>query len=271
MRYIDFREINKIKTRVDVCESVRQIWESGKEWRGFSDTMRPMSGISVFVSDVKGVYTFEDRPSVTARKGDIVYIPKGEKYKVRFLDGGFDPDVYTVNFNLFDFYGEEILLEKSFALFSGISTAKIEELAARLSDAMLFEDGYLKIQSLFFAFLNDLSYLVSSNKQEYNPVSQGAELICAEWNKNRRISEYAEICGISEGGFYLHFKAWYGKSPVEYRNGIRINSAISLLINTDLQISEIAMRCGFDDAYYFSRIFKKIVGISPREYRRKAQ
>ena len=91
-----------------------------------------------------------------------------------------------------------------------------------------------------------------------------------EWNKNRKIAEYAEICGVSEGGFYLHFKKRYGKSPVEYRNGIRINSATALLINTDLQVSEIATRCGFEDAYYFSRIFKKIVGVSPRKYRRKA-
>ena len=270
MRYIDFDALKNTETSANIIESVRQIWENGNEWRGFSRSDRPMSGISVFVSDVCAEYTFFARAGVTVGRGDIVYIPRGERYKVRFIGGGSNPDVYTVNFDLLDKEGEELLLAKELTVFPSSSSIALEEAAARLCDAMLFEESRLKIQSFFFGLLDALCSAISRQREEYNPVSKGAELICAEWNKNRKISEYARMCGVSEGGFYLHFKKHYGKSPVEYRNGIRINTAVSLLTNTDLDISEIALRCGFEDAYYFSRIFKKSVGLSPRGYRRKA-
>ena len=88
-----------------------------------------------------------------------------------------------------------------------------------------------------------------------------------EWNKNEKNEKYAKICGVSESGFYAYFKEWAGESPKEYKNRIRINVAKSMLENSDLLISDIAFRVGFDDPYYFSRIFKKIVGASPRTFR----
>lgn len=72
---------------------------------------------------------------------------------------------------------------------------------------------------------------------------------------------------MSETNFYIHFKEWSGTSPVSYRNGIRISSAKSLLQNSNLSIYEISSEIGFDDQYYFSRLFKKLTGLSPRDFR----
>jgi AraC-like DNA-binding protein len=72
---------------------------------------------------------------------------------------------------------------------------------------------------------------------------------------------------MSETSFYVRFKEWSGTSPVKYRNGIRISAACSLLKNSNLSVYEIAVEVGFEDPYYFSRIFKKIVGLSPRQVR----
>lgn len=60
-----------------------------------------------------------------------------------------------------------------------------------------------------------------------------------------------------------------GISPLQFLNNTRINAAQKLLISrniNNLKIYEIAERCGFTDQLYFSRVFKKIVGVSPKEY-----
>jgi transcriptional regulator GlxA family with amidase domain len=62
-----------------------------------------------------------------------------------------------------------------------------------------------------------------------------------------------------------------GVSPVEYRNLIRIHTACSLLEGTSMSIEEIAASVGFDSPFYLSRIFKKHIHLSPRQYRQEHQ
>lgn len=71
--------------------------------------------------------------------------------------------------------------------------------------------------------------------------------------------------------FYLShaFKRATGYSPKEYILRRRIGKAQCLLIYTPLPLTEISARVGYDDSNYFSRAFKKIVGMSPRLYRQK--
>ncbi len=265
-RYIDFSELQKTKTSHDIRACVKQIWENGNEWNGFSSIPRPRSAFSIFVSDVTAEYTFPDKKSLIARKGDLVYILAGEIYKVRFMGGGSDPDLFTLNFKLYGEDGSELIFADGLTVYRNTVTQKLCDSARRLSDAMVIEESQLKIQAYFYELIFEICSALTE-KKEYCPIREGRELLGAEWNKNEKIGKYAALCGMSEGVFYSYFKKWTGLSPVEYRNSIRINAARSLLSNTDLKISEISIRCGFDDPYYFSRIFKKAVGLPPREYR----
>ena len=101
----------------------------------------------------------------------------------------------------------------------------------------------------------------------YNSIKKGVDLLECEWNKNFGIKRYARACVMSETNFYIRFKEWSGVTPVKYRNKIRVSAAKSLLVNSNISIGEISSRIGFDDQYYFSRIFKKMTGVSPRKYR----
>jgi YesN/AraC family two-component response regulator len=65
------------------------------------------------------------------------------------------------------------------------------------------------------------------------------------------------------------FSRQYGVSIVDYVNRLKIDRAKLLLSTTDIPLGSIALNVGFSDANYFSRLFKKNVGISPREYRSK--
>ena len=55
-RYIDYNTLLKTKTVADSYSCVKQIWENGNEWSGFSVVPRPRSGFSLFVSDVTAYY-----------------------------------------------------------------------------------------------------------------------------------------------------------------------------------------------------------------------
>jgi len=65
------------------------------------------------------------------------------------------------------------------------------------------------------------------------------------------------------------FKQDSGKSIVQYMNEMKINHAAELLKLPDVRVKEVAAAIGIDDPFYFNRLFKKYVGISPSDYRRR--
>jgi AraC-like DNA-binding protein len=75
---------------------------------------------------------------------------------------------------------------------------------------------------------------------------------------NLSVSHYSNI-----------FRKKTGYSPVVYFNHLKIQHACQYLQFTTLRINEIATKLGIEDPYYFSRMFTKIMGISPLEYRNK--
>ncbi|MBE7053512.1 MAG: AraC family transcriptional regulator [Ruminococcaceae bacterium] len=80
--------------------------------------------------------------------------------------------------------------------------------------------------------------------------------------------DLAKICNVSPSRFMHIFKEATGSSPHAYQQSLRINNCKTLLLETNLKISDIAYQAGYDDPLYFSRIFKKITGVSPKDYRK---
>ncbi|MET6997781.1 helix-turn-helix domain-containing protein [Chitinophaga defluvii] len=72
---------------------------------------------------------------------------------------------------------------------------------------------------------------------------------------------------VSYSKFRSSFKRLVGKSPNQYHLYLRLKKSAELLTNTTLTISEIAYQTGFESLYYFSRLFKKKYGVSPKQYR----
>jgi len=79
--------------------------------------------------------------------------------------------------------------------------------------------------------------------------------------------ELAELSGYSERQFFRVFKSVFQTTPNAYITDLRIKKAQQLLQNTSSSIGEIAYQCGYDDQNYFSRIFRKYMGMNPVNYR----
>ncbi len=75
----------------------------------------------------------------------------------------------------------------------------------------------------------------------------------------------------SRSAMYRHFREGFGESPSHYINRIRVQHAQFLLLGTTDSIGSIAAAVGFQDVFYFSRVFREISGMSAREYRERAE
>lgn len=82
------------------------------------------------------------------------------------------------------------------------------------------------------------------------------------------LDKLSNIAGISEGHFCRLFKQITGMSAIDYVNHLRVNKAAGLIQNSDKNMTEIAMNCGFEDSNYFSRVFRKHKRVSPMDMRR---
>jgi AraC family transcriptional regulator of arabinose operon len=83
-----------------------------------------------------------------------------------------------------------------------------------------------------------------------------------------RLPELARLAGLSVPHYSTLFRGKTGFSPIDYFLRLKIQRACQLLDTTAMRIEEIAICIGCDDPYYFSRLFKKIMGKPPRAYRK---
>lgn len=79
----------------------------------------------------------------------------------------------------------------------------------------------------------------------------------------------AKAVHLSSSHFSFLFREKTGFSPIDYFNHLKVQKACQYLLFTDMRVREIAQELGVFDPYYFSRMFKKVMGMPPNEYREK--
>ncbi|HMF71923.1 MAG TPA: AraC family transcriptional regulator [Flavitalea sp.] len=83
------------------------------------------------------------------------------------------------------------------------------------------------------------------------------------------LDEISGQVSLSSSHFSYLFRQRTGFAPMEYFNHLKMQKACQYLLFTDMRIKEISNQVGFDDPYYFSRLFSKLMGLSPLQYRTK--
>ena len=99
-------------------------------------------------------------------------------------------------------------------------------------------------------------------------VAQSIDALRSDWQRPHRLGELATAAKVSVAHYSSLFRVRTGFSPIDFLIRLRVRHACRVLDTTSITIKEVSERCGFADPYYFTRCFRRVMGISPRSYRR---
>lgn len=238
---------------------------------------RCFDGFSFCVSG-QGSFQFKDQCYVL-NPGEAVFLPAGSTYVVSC--GGGEPFVhYTVNFNLRREEPGTVAVEPSVVseILEGRlvyrTQAEDSHVFLPLLEQLLsaWQDKKNGFNVLSKSILYEILYRYFSDAgrrhrrvNDYDRISAAVEIL-EDCCSRETISELAELCHMSDVGFRRAFERVFGCSPVEYRTEKRILFAKDLLLSGEYNISQAAQAAGYPDANYFSRVFRKCTGMTPKQY-----
>ena len=225
--------------------------------------------------------------------GDLFIFDNGKPFSV---DTSSDTEAFLVKFNISDF------IDTDFKIFSKEIVAKfISKLETSVPKLSGVHINTKKIQSSLFMILSELeeqnscSYLVvkaymgliisHAIQYLYDELDRGVltrsahyaglerSLVYINENLSEKITldELAQVAGMGKTGFSTAFKSITGMTVWEYILNARVELASSYLIEkNDFNVTEISLMCGFNDNAHFAKIFKKIKGSTPSEFKKKS-
>lgn len=116
----------------------------------------------------------------------------------------------------------------------------------------------------------NMEQLIGDSKSNLSPAIRTAKIFIANnYKQDIGLGDVARVVNLSSVYFSGLFKKEMGENFVDYLNRVRIDAAKVLLKDVRNNIGEIAEQCGFSDTRYFAKIFKRSVGITPSDYRKR--
>ncbi len=230
----------------------------------------------VYLLSGKLDYSFSDGRSATLTASDFFLLKPTDSYKVYCRE---TCEHYTVNFSLDESEIEgsstkNILFNEPFSKLKGGLTNKyyVDTLDELCSVWSRKESGYqMSAISLLYKLLHFYlsSQVENFRSEEFLRLLPAKEYLEGHWQENLTLAVLAKKCSLSVAHFRHMFFRVFNMPPMKYRDNLRLIYAKDYLAQEHFSVSDVAYKCGFDDVNYFSRFFKKHVGVSPLRYIKK--
>jgi len=144
-----------------------------------------------------------------------------------------------------------------------------------LKDFILSKEAYYDantLQEIYYIFEKDIRTISGKFREERNNISKrtlsyAIQYINENYMKDIKLEDVARQVHVSPNYFSRIFKTEYKQSFVEYLTRIRIEAAKKMILKADKSISDICWDVGYNDPNYFTKVFKKVTGQTPSEYR----
>lgn len=127
----------------------------------------------------------------------------------------------------------------------------------------------IKLKELLINIMN-ADKMLTSYFNELSETSKPSlqQIMEKNFSFNLKLEDYAELTHRSLSTFKRDFKQQFNQSPGKWILQRRVHHAANLIINSGLNISQVAFESGFEDLSHFSRVFKKIMGSNPTDYKK---
>ena len=235
-----------------------------------------------FILDKGDISFCIENDSFDLHTGDTVFIPPNlihNAVKIPGNDCTYDALVFSLPWACGIYANTIINSRENAVMIFRSQDAQSNEILSRLSAfknyAVLPVRRYeLKLQGEIMISLQEI-YDRISEKSLFEPkdatlrsgIQASVDYMLNNFDKDLTLAEIARASGYSEGRFCHIFKEITGYTPFTYLNRIRIIKASEKIIITNEKITNIASENGFENMSYFNRVFRKHMGMSPKEYR----
>lgn len=203
-----------------------------------------------------------DNPTqCTALAIDGEHIKKNIQYLNENFPKQFDQHGWKLDYHQYHFYNNEeiaVLINKLISVCTSSSSGK-DVLADLAVKELLFR--IMQVQNLSYSHAHHL------DGHTANPLSYIIHYIKQHISDSISIEELSNKAYMSKSTFYRAFKRELGLSPIEFILQEKIAAAKKLLLHSPAKIAAISAETGFQDVNYFIRLFKKMEGITPKQYR----
>ncbi len=254
---------------------LHRLRDLGDSYREALNALIATTGSVAHVDDLTISCSYEDdypkdleKPMFEAvSKGDLngmlVYAGKYADWMCHRAEGG---DLMSMRLKALEFalYAEHLAYQ------SGGQTYRYSGREAYLPEIMGM-DSSDKIKEWFINKLTSAcNDVISKREERSNDIIRDAmEYIRNNYSREISLDDVSRQVNISPYYFSKIFKEESGLNFIEYLTNIRIDKAKELLSETDMSIKEVCATCGYTDPNYFSRSFKKNVGVTPTEYKER--
>lgn len=232
--------------------------------------------ILIYCLEGKGTIRLEDTV-YHIRAGDCFIIPRKRDHEY----SAHDTDPWTIYWVHFAGNTADAITEAARQQLNGHKTFlphSTERLTLFDNIYQQLERGY-RTENLLYANMNFWSFLASciypgtyhpgKTKPEQGTIDNAIDYMNSHLHEMITLEQMAQSINLSASHFSSLFKTNTGYSPIEYFNHLKVQKACQYLLFTHLRVKEIAIRLGIEDPYYFSRLFTKVMGLSPNQYREK--
>lgn len=241
-------------------------------------TWRPRGRLDfqlLYIASGKAHFHFDGKEQIVTAGHMVLYRPKeAQKYEYYGED---QTEVYWVHFtggnvtNILRSYG---LTDDKHVFYCGSGLDYQNLFRTMINELQMCRENFAEMLEMYlrqiFIMLHRyfLSSLKTNNSRVVEEIDKATLYFNEHYNENINIDEYAQNNHVSVSWFIRNFKQCTGSTPMQYILSKRIYNAEILLHDSSYNLTEISEIIGYDNPLYFSRIFKKVKGLSPSEYRK---
>lgn len=267
-----FNDFNLLNENISISFILGKDSKDSKQVKSFScrRNMRPYSRFFYIRNGTTEFNEYRDGTTrkIIAKKGDIVYLPHNVEYDSVWEDEN-NIDHITLLFLILNKNNINVNLSNEISIIAHDHGDMYLTYFNRIIEA----DSAHGFGSNFMclSLLTKLIYLIFNStikKEIKNKDSIYAAIFQIENNPLGKVdvNSLAASCNLCPSAFRKKFKEITSKTPIEYKNFLKTQRAVELLLTDEYTIREIAELLDFPDEYYFSKIFKRFWGESPKKF-----